>query len=75
MSAQCIVVKFGTSTVTAGGPGPDEVRLSALCHQIAHLRAQGHQVVLVSSGAVATGRSALGAEAARDMPKRHATCR
>lgn len=68
MSAQCIVVKFGTSTVTAGGPGPDEVRLSALCHQIAHLRAQGHQVVLVSSGAVATGRSALGAEAARDMP-------
>lgn len=68
MSAQCIVVKFGTSTVTAGGAKPDEARLSALCHQIAHLRAQGHQVVLVSSGAVATGRSALGAQPARDMP-------
>jgi glutamate 5-kinase len=68
MSRPRIVVKFGTSTVTAGGPGPAPERLQALCAQIAALRGQGLDVVLVSSGAVATGRSALGAGAARDMP-------
>ncbi|WP_395789880.1 glutamate 5-kinase [Aquimonas sp.] len=68
MSRQRIVVKFGTSTVTAGGPGPDLARLQALSAQLATLRQAGHDVVLVSSGAVATGRSALKAAPARDVP-------
>ena len=68
MSRQRIVVKFGTSTVTAGGPGPDLPRLTELCRQLAALRAAGHDLVLVSSGAVATGRSALNAAPARDVP-------
>ena len=68
MSRQRIVVKFGTSTVTAGGPGPDLPRLTDLCRQLAALRAAGHDLVLVSSGAVATGRSALKAAPARDVP-------
>lgn len=68
MSRQRIVIKFGTSTVTAGGPGPDLPRLADLCRQIAALRVAGHDLVLVSSGAVATGRSALNAAPARDVP-------
>lgn len=68
MSRQRIVVKFGTSTVTAGGPGPDLPRLTDLSRQLAALRAAGHDLVLVSSGAVATGRSALNAAPARDVP-------
>lgn len=68
MSRQRIVVKFGTSTVTAGGPGPDLPRLTDLCRQLAALREAGHDLVLVSSGAVATGRSALNAAPARDVP-------
>ncbi|MCG6116636.1 MAG: glutamate 5-kinase [Aquimonas sp.] len=68
MSRQRIVVKFGTSTVTAGGQGPDLPRLTELCRQLSGLRAAGHDLVLVSSGAVATGRSALNATPARDVP-------
>lgn len=54
-----LVVKLGSSTVTGGGHGPDATVLSALLAQIAEVRAAGRPVVLVSSGAVATGRSAL----------------
>lgn len=37
----------------------DVTRMSALVDQIAELRKQGHEIVLVSSGAVASGRSEL----------------
>lgn len=40
----------------------DTTRISALVDQIAWLRRQGHEVILVSSGAVASGRGELGAE-------------
>jgi glutamate 5-kinase len=63
-----IVVKVGTSTVTGGGDRPDPIRLAALATQLAELRRRGHDVVLVSSGAIASGRAALGATVARDVP-------
>ena len=59
-SAQRIVVKVGSSLVTAKGQGLDRVAIADWCAQIAQLRQQGRQVVLVSSGAVAEGMARLG---------------
>ena len=59
--ARCIVVKVG-SAVLAGPEGLDTGMMEALVGQLAFLRGQGRRVVLVSSGAVAAGRAALGPE-------------
>ena len=55
-----IVVKVGSSSLTRHGGGLDVARIDALVGQIAGRRASGHQVVLVSSGAIATGFPTLG---------------
>ncbi|MBL6750837.1 MAG: glutamate 5-kinase [Nevskia sp.] len=54
------VVKVGSSLVTARGRGLDRAAIGDWCAQIAALRAQGHQVAMVSSGAVAEGMARLG---------------
>lgn len=54
------VIKVGSSLVTARGLGLDRVAIADWCAQIAALRQQGKQVVLVSSGAVAEGMARLG---------------
>jgi glutamate 5-kinase len=54
------VIKVGSSLVTAKGRGLDHDAIRDWCAQIAALRAQGVQVVLVSSGAVAEGMARLG---------------
>jgi len=59
--ARCIVVKVG-SAVLAGSEGLDAAVMEALVAQLAFLRKRGCRVVLVSSGAVAAGRAALGPE-------------
>ena len=59
--ARCIVVKVG-SAVLAGAKGLDTEMMEVLVMQLAFLRGQGRRVVLVSSGAVAAGRAALGPE-------------
>jgi glutamate 5-kinase len=38
----------------------DRAMIANVCQQIARLRADGHEVVLVTSGAVSAGVSALG---------------
>src|ERR1043166_8773637 len=53
------VVKIGSSLVTAKGQGLDHAAIRDWCAQIAKLRAQGKQIVLVSSGAVAEGMARL----------------
>lgn len=58
--ARRIVVKVGSSLVTAEGRGLDHVALSCWAGQIAALTAQGKEVVLVSSGAIAEGIARLG---------------
>jgi glutamate 5-kinase len=58
--ARRIVVKVGSSLVTAGGRGLDHAALSRWAEQIAALAGQGKEVVLVSSGAIAEGISRLG---------------
>lgn len=57
--ARRVVVKVGSSTVAPGGRGLDQSRMDALATQVAREWSQGRQVVLVSSGAVAAGRSLL----------------
>lgn len=54
-----IVVKLGTSTLTAGTNRISQPRLVDLAQQVARLRELGHEAILVSSGAMATGREAL----------------
>ena len=51
-----IVVKVGSNVLTTPSGKLDITRMSALVDQIAWLRGQDYQVVLVSSGAVACGR-------------------
>src|SRR5512146_1357225 len=59
---QCkrIVVKVGSSLVTNQGAGLDLNALGNWARQIAALNASGHEVVLVSSGAIAEGMQRLG---------------
>jgi glutamate 5-kinase len=55
-----IVVKVGSSLVTNQGTGLDMDALGNWAQQIATLRTQGCEVVLVSSGAIAEGMQRLG---------------
>jgi glutamate 5-kinase len=55
-----IVVKVGSSLVTNQGSGLDMGALGNWAKQIATLRTQGCEVVLVSSGAIAEGMQRLG---------------
>ena len=54
------VIKLGTSTLTDGSLNLSLARMVDLVRQVCELRARGHEVVLVSSGAMAAGRAALG---------------
>ncbi len=58
--AQRIVVKVGSSSLTRTGGGLDAARIEALVAELARRHGAGHQVVLVSSGAIASGFPALG---------------
>ncbi|MFZ5492082.1 MAG: glutamate 5-kinase [Pseudomonadota bacterium] len=60
------VVKIGSALLTAGGAGLDTQAIAAWVAQLAALRAQGRQVVVVSSGAVAEGMRRLGWQARPD---------
>lgn len=55
-----VVVKIGTSSTTAGDWSVDGDAIARLCDQVATLRQQRHEVLVVSSGAVAAGVGALG---------------
>ena len=59
-SAQRWVIKVGSSLVTDGGKGIDPQAIANWAAQIAVLRAQGREVLLVSSGAIAEGMKRLG---------------
>lgn len=59
-SATRLVAKVGSSLVTNDGQGIDREAVAQWASQIAALRAQGKQVVLVSSGAIAEGMARLG---------------
>jgi len=54
-----ITVKVGSNVLTRKDGSLDFTRMSAIADQIATLRQMGYEVILVSSGAVASGRSEL----------------
>lgn len=58
--AQRIVVKIGSALLTDDGRGLDEQVIAAWVKQIAELRAQGKEILIVSSGSVAVGMTCLG---------------
>ena len=64
-----IVAKFGTNLLTGGTEQLDRKVMSSLVQQIAQLHSEGHEIVIVSSGAVAAGRQKLGLrKKQRDIP-------
>ena len=67
MSYQRIVAKFGTSLLTAGTGRLDLQVMASLVAQVAALRKQGNDVIIVTSGAVAAGRQKLGPAAIEAM--------
>lgn len=59
MTQKRIVVKVGSNVLTRNDGKLDVTRMSALVDQIAWLRNEGIEVILVSSGAMASGRGEL----------------
>jgi glutamate 5-kinase len=58
--ARRLVVKVGSALVTNNGAGLDQGAIAEWGRQIAALRADGREVVMVSSGAIACGMQRLG---------------
>ncbi|OAV75009.1 Glutamate 5-kinase [Bacteroidales bacterium Barb7] len=57
-----IAVKIGSNVLTRADGTLDITRMSALTDQVAELHRQGMEIILISSGAVASGRSEIKAE-------------
>ena len=55
-----VVAKIGTSSITDGSGAINEAAIGKLCAEAAGLRAAGHRVVIVTSGAISAGLPALG---------------
>lgn len=66
MSSKRIVIKLGTSTITAGSAKISYPGLIDLARQVSVLRRMGHEVIIISSGAIAAGREIL---AQKDLPR------
>jgi glutamate 5-kinase len=64
-----LVVKVGTNTLTGGQDGLSRTQMLAVVRQVSRLVREGHQVALVSSGAIVAGRQALqAAKNGKDIP-------
>ena len=61
-----LVVKIGSNVLTQDNGLPDLARMEQLVEQIAALKSKGLEVILVSSGAVAAGRSLITVPAKAD---------
>lgn len=57
-----IIVKIGTNTITANTRHLNRPRMIELVRQMALLHGEGHEMLLVSSGAIGAGREMLGDE-------------
>ena len=73
MKAMRIVIKIGTSTLTHGSGHLNIRRVEALCKTISDIKNAGHEVIVVSSGAIGMGVSKLGLkQRPADMPTKQA---
>lgn len=61
-----IIIKIGSNVLTRDDGMPDKDRMASLVDQIAEIRSRGVEVILVSSGAVAFGRSLIQVEKGYD---------
>jgi glutamate 5-kinase len=59
MAYKRIVIKLGTSTLTAGTPFLSPPRILEIVRQVAHLHEGGCEMMVVSSGAMAAGKERL----------------
>ena len=59
MTYKRIVIKLGTNLLTSGKEYLDLSVIKSLCKQISEIKSKGIQIILVSSGAVASGRGAI----------------
>ena len=70
-----IVVKFGTSLLTGGSDQLNQEIISKLVVQVAQLHKQGLELIIVSSGAMASGRHKLGlSKKIRGIPFKQVLC-
>jgi glutamate 5-kinase len=60
MKKQLVVVKIGSSSLTSVNGTISEEKIRDHIEALSYLKKQGHDVILISSGAVAAGFSALG---------------
>ena len=68
-----VVVKIGSRVLTDAAGALDAAVVGQICSDIAELRRRGLQVVVVSSGAIAAGRSELGMKVKpRTIPEKQA---
>ncbi len=58
--SRTVVAKVGTSSITDDVGVIDPAAIGKLCDEVAELRSAGHQVVMVTSGAIAAGLPELG---------------
>ncbi len=63
-----VVAKVGTSSLTDRSGRIDDAMVAKVAAEVAVLRAAGHLVVLVTSGAIAAGLPALGLVRPNDLP-------
>ena len=64
-----VVAKIGTASITDAKGAIERSAIAKLCDEVGDLRKQGHEVIVVSSGAVAAGVAAVGlSERPADLP-------
>ncbi|MDY0087396.1 MAG: glutamate 5-kinase [Coriobacteriia bacterium] len=69
-----VVIKVGSSTLAPAGEGLDRAYVDSLMEQIAEVRREGTEVIVVTSGAIAAGVQALGIHTRpEDMPSLQAS--
>lgn len=71
---QRIVIKLGTSVLTAGSPRINQPRLLDIVRQCARLQAAGVEVVVVSLGAISRRATSGWAFASCRAPSRPSRC-
>lgn len=68
-----IVIKIGSSVIASQDKGLNEARLAGIAEEVAMLRDEGHELLLVSSGAILCGTEKLGlSERPRTIPMKQA---
>ncbi len=63
-----VVIKVGSAVLASSARGLDQARIERLAAEISLLLEQGHEVILVSSGAIAAGLGKLGLVRKKECP-------